>query len=50
MNHCDECGLDFLYDPKYHECAHKQRPVSDDDHVGESWIDQCLRMQKEGHS
>jgi hypothetical protein len=48
MNRCDECGLEYLYDPKYHECAHKGRQLAGSDRVGESWVDECMRKQREG--
>ena len=44
MNHCGECGLDFYYAAELHECAHKGVPVA----VPESWVDECMRKQREG--
>lgn len=48
MNHCDECEQDFYYDPKYHECAHKGRVLPGSEYIGESWVDECMRKQREG--
>ena len=41
---CDECGLTYSYDPKYHECADKGRPAPEP----ESWVEECMRKQREG--
>jgi hypothetical protein len=48
MNHCDECGLDFYYEPKYHECADKQRVLITPREQNESWVEECIRKQREG--
>jgi hypothetical protein len=43
---CDECGLTFLYNPKYHECETEESKALRADLLagrGESWADECVR-------
>ena len=39
MNHCDECGLDYEYDEKYHQC--RKGPVV----LAGSYLDEVKRLQ-----
>jgi hypothetical protein len=48
LNHCEECGQDFYYAPNLHECAHKGRVLASDGPPGESWVDECMRKQRDG--
>jgi hypothetical protein len=47
-NHCNECGLDFFYAPELHVCKHKGRALPGAEHDGESWVDECMRLQRDG--
>lgn len=43
VNHCAECGLDYLYEPKFHKCHTKMQPG---DYLGESWLEEIKRKQQ----
>lgn len=45
-HHCAECGLTYYYDERLHVCAFKADALPGNEHVGESWVDQCMRMQR----
>jgi len=42
---CPDCGLTYFYDPKHHEC--QTGPVV---LAGETWVEECMRKQREGRS